>query len=413
MSLSGWASLRTVDGLMEGRLLLKNCSVLRSGGAVTRGNAVLIEGDTIRRVADDATLPALPGDWVVPCEGRLVMPGLVDCHSQLLAAQRGKGSPQPEEVAAISAHALALGLRHGVTTHLDHLHAPAFVEEALKAQATVAQRLGARLVQSHASSTALELDANAAAIALSKHSLVRGAIGLSSSSKCDDAILTRAADHRHRLDCGVHLRLAENEEDLATTFSRFGLQVASRLDAFGLLTPRTVGAFARALDRPGVQLASARRTLLAPWLDPHQPIGFEAMLSSGVALGPCTAGERTLWQAVASAVIGAHTVARAGRVQRAGEIAWQMLFDGPARLISAVFGGRFGNVAEGDTADLVVLDAIEAGEGVAWDRLPMAPVSWTIVGGRVVVREGQLLGIDFNALAADAARAVESIWART
>ncbi len=397
---------------MEGRLLLKNCSVLRPGGAVTRGNAVLIEGTQIQRVADDATIPALPGDWVVPCEGRLVMPGLVDCHSQLLAAQRGKGSAQPEEVAAISAHALALGLRLGVTTHLDHLHAPAAVHGALTAQATVAQRLGARLVQSHASSTAAELDANASAIEAPKHPLVRGAIGLSSSSRCDDVILTHAADLRRRLDCGVHLRLAENEEDLGTTFSRFGLQVASRLDAFGLLTPRTVGAFARTLDRPGVQLASARRTLLAPWLDLHQPVGFEAMLSSGVALGPCTAGERTIWQAVASAVAGAQSVARAGRVQRAGEIAWQMLFDGPARLISAVFGGRFGNIAEGDTADLVVLDAVEAGETLAFERLPLAPVSWTIVGGRVVVREGQLVGADFNALATDAARAVQAIWAR-
>ena len=136
------------------------------------------------------------------------------------------------------------------------------------------------------------------------------------------------------------------------------------------------------------------------------------MLSSGGALGPCTAGERTLWAAPASAVAAAQSVARAGRVKRVAEIPWQMLFDGPARLVGAVFGSKFGAVAEGETADLVLLDAVEAGDALSWDRLPLAPVSWTIVAGRVVVREGQLLGADFTALSADAARAVEAIWAR-
>lgn len=397
---------------MEGRLLLKNCALLRSGGAVARGQAVLVEGAAIARIADDAAIPALPGDWVVPCDGRLLMPGLVDCHADLLAATRGRGSPLPGEVAALSAHALALGLRHGVTTHFDHLFAPAAVEAALGAQAAAANAVGGRLVQSHASTSLPELDANAAAIRATTGDLVRGALGLHSSSRCDDPCLDHAGTLRRALDCGVHVRLAENEEDLSVTFSRFGVQVASRLDAFGLLTPKTVGAFVRTLDGPGVQLASARKTLLAPWLDLHHPSGFEAMLSSGVALGPCTAGERPVWAAASSAVAAAQSVARAGRVKRAGEIGWQMLFDGPARLLGAVFGGRFGGVAEGETADLVLLDAVEPGATVGWERLPLAPVAWTIVGGRVVVREGQLLGADFTALATDAAKAVEAVWAR-
>ena len=397
---------------MEGRLLLKNCSVLRSGGAVTRGQAVLIEGNRIARVAPDAAISALPGDWVVAGAGRLVMPGLVDCHSHLLAAARGRGLATAGEVAAISAHALALGLRLGVTTHLEHLHAPKAVQACLAAQAAVAQRLGARLIQSHASTSLGELDANAQAIADTKQPIVRGAIGLFSSARCDDDCLAHAGRLRQQLDCGIHLRMAENEEDLSTTFSRFGMQVASRLDSFGLLTARTVGAFARTLDGPGVQLASARKTLLAPWLDLHHPGGFEAMLSSGVALGACSAGERTVWAAVASAAGAAQSVARAGRVSRAAEVPWQLIFDGPARLVGAVFGEKFGSVGEGDTADLVLLDAIEAGASLSWDRLPLAPVAWTIVGGRVVVREGQLLGADFGALAGDAAQAVEAIWAR-
>ncbi len=397
---------------MEGRLLLKNCCVLRSGGALTRCQAVIIEGTEVTRVDADAAVRALPGDWVVACAGRLVMPGLVDCHSHLLSAVRGKGIAAPDEVASISGHALALGLRLGVTTHIEQLHAPGIVEAALRSQAAVAQRLGARLIHSHASTTVAELDANASAICEAKGGVVRGSIGLGPSSKCDDVCLAHASKLQRELDCGVHLRLAENEHDLRVTFSRFGVQVASRLDTFGLLTARTVGAFARTLDGSGVQLASARKTLLAPWLDLQHRGGFEAMLSSGVALGPCTAGQRTIWAAVASAAGAADTVARAGRVRQTDAIAWQMLFEGPSRLLNAVFGSKFGGVAAGQTADLVILDAVEAGDTLAWDRLPLAPVAWTIVDGRVVVREGQLLGADFTQLASAAAQAVDAIWAR-
>ncbi len=397
---------------MEGRLLVKNCSVLSAQGHVTRAQGVLIDGPRVTRVAPDAELVALPGDWVVQAEGRLLMPGLVDCHTQLLGALGGKGSATPAEVAAISAHALALGLRSGVTTHVELLHAPPEVRPALEAQGAIARRLGARLIQAHENLSIAQLEANAAAVRGATPDLVRTALGLGQSSRCEDEVLAHASRLRTELDCGVHLRLAESEEDLGVTFSRFGKQVADRLDGFGLLTPRTVGAFARSLDGPGAHLAARRGMLVAPWVDAAHAAGFEAMLGSGLALGPCTAGQRRVWDAVAAAAGAAATVARAGRLTRSAQVPWALLFDGPARLLTAFFGGQFGAVAAGHTADLVLLDAVEAPDAVAWSRLALAPVAWTIVEGRVVVREGQLLGADFTALANDAARAVASSWAR-
>jgi hypothetical protein len=38
--------------------------------------------------------------------------------------------------------------------------------------------------------------------------------------------------------------------------------------------------------------------------------------------------------------------------------------------------------------------------------------AWVIVGGRVVVREGQLLGHDYIELAREAAGALEALWKR-
>jgi 5-methylthioadenosine/S-adenosylhomocysteine deaminase len=96
----------------------------------------------------------------------------------------------------------------------------------------------------------------------------------------------------------------------------------------------------------------------------------------------------------------------------------QLLVSGPAELCSLVFGIPSGTVEPGSLGDLVVYDLIPAKEepgGQAQHlllRLAHAPVAWTIVGGRVVVREGQLLSHDFPALAAEAARVLESVVAR-
>jgi hypothetical protein len=82
-----------------------------------------------------------------------------------------------------------------------------------------------------------------------------------------------------------------------------------------------------------------------------------------------------------------------------------------------LFGQPCGTVEQSGLADLVVYDAVPSPDsdgfspGLLWS-LPQAPVAWTVVGGRVVVREGRLLGADFIELAHEAARALEAIRAR-
>ena len=58
---------------MEGRLLLKNCSVLGPDSRLRSGVSVLVEGDRITQVKEAEALPGLPGDWEVPCVGRWVV----------------------------------------------------------------------------------------------------------------------------------------------------------------------------------------------------------------------------------------------------------------------------------------------------------------------------------------------------
>src|SRR5262249_34614067 len=77
---------------MEGRLVLKQCALLRPGGRVQHHLAVLIDSSTSRTVAPDADVPVLPGDWAVEWRGRLVGPGLVDAPAHLVGAQLSPSS---------------------------------------------------------------------------------------------------------------------------------------------------------------------------------------------------------------------------------------------------------------------------------------------------------------------------------
>lgn len=437
---------------MEGRLLLKDCSVFRADGRVRSGMALLVDGGRIAQVTDDAELPARPGDWAVKCEGRLVTPGLVDCHTRLVGGQVTPWSghhllrPLEEryqlearleraltvaEVEALTAVAIARGLLRGTTFFVEHLHAPSCVEAALSVQARVAERLGARLLNSHASTSELggvpgpaQVEANAAYVAQVKaNPLVRGAMGVASSFCANDELLRTVGRLKEELGAGAHFRMAESDEDLALTWDRHGTRVVNRFETFGLLGGASVGAHARAIDRAEAQRLARTRTVvalsprLAHTLEGGSALGMEAVLLGQNLVGLGTDGSGTLWEELAASFTGVMTLARSGRMLDPDNLMATFLVGGPAELCTMVFGQPSGNLDVGAMADLVVHDFVPAQEAGNFTphllmQLSQARAAWTIVNGRVVVREGQLLAAPLLTLEREAARAVEAVWKR-
>ncbi len=437
---------------MDGRLLLKNCAVFRADGRVRTGMALVVQDGLIRHVAPDAEIPILPGDWEVSCRGRLVTPGLVDCHTHLVGGQllppTGRfllGAPSTRlehrrrvatlltagEVESLSRFAMARALRDGVTLAVEHLEAPSDVAGALEAQARAAMQLGLRLVTGHVTHSLLGdaaaqacLEANADfARRHRSHSLVRGALGFQASHTCEDDLLRRIGPLAEALDAPILFHLADGQDDLSTTYARYGKRVVPRLEELGLLGPRAIAARARAVDSGEAERLAATGTFVA--LSPRSHLtaerigdSLEALLTRHPLAGLGTSGHGTLWDEALAAFMRLIRVSRAGRLPDPDGALAQLLVRGPAELCTRLFRVPSGGVEEGRIADLVVYDCVPAVDpetGTSPNllgQLSRSPVAWTLVNGRVTVREGQLLGADYVELARDAAAALTSVWTR-
>ncbi|EPX62414.1 amidohydrolase [Cystobacter fuscus DSM 2262] len=437
---------------MEGRLVLKNCSIFRADGRGRAGMAVVIEGGLIRQVGSDEEIPVLPGDWEVACRGRLVMPGLVDCHSHLVGDLVMPPSSElllhpphirmeherllssfltPADVEVLSRHAMARALRSGVTLAVDHLSCPRDVLGGLEAMARSAEQLGMRLVASHCTH-ALDGDAQAVAQARANaefvrnqgsHPLVRGALGFHASWTSGDALLGELRRSREVSGSPIIFHLSEGDHDLAITWAKHSQRVVPRLESFGLLGPLSVAAYARSVDdAESIRLAeSGTCVALGPGASLLvEPGGrsLETLYGRQNLLGLGSAGHGNLWDALFVALGTSLSAARGSRLVDPDGVLVQLFSDGPAELCSRLFGMPSGTVEEGRLADLVVFDCVPALDPDSGQtphmigQLLRSRVAWTVVDGRVTVREGQVLGVDEVALAHDASVILSRLWAQ-
>src|SRR4051794_33858495 len=113
-----------MEGVPMGRLVLTNANLLDGEHPAVAGRTVVIDGDRIKSVTDEA-LPAgaaaTEGDTVVDLRGRTVMPGMATCHfhstyHDLGATPAPYGSEHPPAYLALMSHSnLMKALRSGYT----------------------------------------------------------------------------------------------------------------------------------------------------------------------------------------------------------------------------------------------------------------------------------------------------------
>lgn len=424
-----------------------------------RGASVLVDGHRIAAVGPAADLPG-EADEVIDARGHLVMPGMVNTHhhmtqsltraipatqdAELFGWLRGLypiwAGLTPEMVQVSTQVAMAELLLSGCTTSSDHLYIypnGINLEDSIEA----AQRIGMRFTASRGSMSLGEsqgglppdrvVEKEDAILAETQrlierwHDRAHGAMVNVAVAPCSPFSVSRdlmreSARLARAYGVRLHTHLAENDHDIAYTREKFDCTPAEYAQDLGWLGDDVWHAHCVKLDAPGIGLFARTRTGVAhcPCSNMRLASGIaplRQMLDAGVPVGLGVDGS--------ASNDGAHLVGEArqalllARVRRSldsfgcdhgpAEMTARNVLEVATRGGAQVLGrSDIGHLAPGMCADLALFDlrtlAFAGGavhDPVASLLLCASPqAAYTVVNGRVVVREGRLATVELEPL---------------
>jgi cytosine/adenosine deaminase-related metal-dependent hydrolase len=303
---------------------------------------------------------------------------------------------------AAARYYVAKALLAGTTTLFDHHESPGFIEGSLDVIADVCQELGIRAVLCYGA-TERNGGREEARRGLAecrrfleekRRPLVRGMVGLHASFTVSDETVREAGQLCRALDAPLHVHVAEDASDVRDARDRGYLGPLERLKELRALPPGSVLAHGVYLDRDQVRKAVKWGCWLVqnPRSNLGNDVGYPRTLeeSSLVALG--TDGHDAD-MCEEQAVLLQEGLKHGERKP----VLEQRLPAGRA-LVGERFGLSFAPLAPEGAADAVVRTERE--------------VRHVVVGGRLVVRDGELLTGDFEAIREEARTAAARLWSR-
>ncbi|MBI1851306.1 MAG: amidohydrolase family protein [Planctomycetes bacterium] len=306
---------------------------------------------------------------------------------------------------------VAEALLAGTTALVDHHESQNFIEGSLDVLANAAQELGIRLLVCYGATERNGQREEARRglaecrrfIRGNQRPLVRGLVGLHASFTLSDESIVDAGDLARSLRVAVHVHVAEDRADVDDAVRRGFVNPLQRLIALNALPPGSILAHGVHLDEASVRTADSKGLWLVqnPRSNEGNRVGYPGALfaSRRVALGtdgyPADmAAERAALERLAKEN-GDPCASNPGLLSARLDGAWRLLgerFDGP-------FGPPLGR---GRIADLVVRDL----------AAPDAPARHVVVGGRVVVEQGELVAADIDEIRAEAETEAARLWSR-
>ena len=443
-------------------MLIHNSTVVSWGATntVLPGHAVHVQGGLIDELGPDADLLArYPKDEKLDAGGQWLLPGLICAHTHFYSAfSRGLAIPgqAPKDFPEIlqrlwwpldksldegSVRISALihlvdAIKNGTTTLFDHHASPNFIDGSLDVIAEVVEQSGLRAALCYEVS---DRDGEAKSHAAIRENLrfidrvrsqhpaggrLSAVFGLHASLTLSDETLDRC---RAALPegAGFHIHVAEHEADQEDSLAKSGLRVVPRLVKHGILGPHSIAAHAVRVDAAEIDMLAAA----GGWVT-HQPrsnmnngVGaadVEALLAAGVKV--CLGNDgftQDMWSEWKSAYLLQKVWSRDPRKMNGADVV-RVAVDNNAALAANFFPGTsIGEISPGARADLILVD-YPAPTPVIAGNLPWhilfgfehKMVTTTIVDGRVLMRDRQLLTLDEADIAAQAREMAPRVWER-
>jgi 5-methylthioadenosine/S-adenosylhomocysteine deaminase len=392
-------------------------------GAVLNGEEVGVrcEGDTItalgRGVEPD------PGDETIDANGALLVPPLVNGHTHAaMTLFRGWGGDlplmrwlreviwpieaklEPEDVYWGTRLACAEMIRTGTTRFWDMYRHPAATARAVR-DAGLRATVGGPLFDVDGNTATTQKTATGALEELVEFGPEVGPVlAPHAIYTASEELLRWTAELATERELPIHIHLSETEQEVSNCLERHHVRPAAYLDRLGMLGPRTVLAHGVWLDRAELELIAERGcTVVAnPVANMKLAVGgvlpYPAARRAGVAVGLGTdgAGSNDSLDLLSDLKVFALAQRHAAGDPTVlpAEEAWHIATGANAPLLGA------SKLRAGEPADFLLLreSAPELSLGGLHSDLVYAAngsvIDTTVVGGRVLMRGGEVPGLD-------------------
>jgi len=426
--------------------------------ALLNDAGVLVEDGSISAVGPVADIQrAMPaGTPRLDARGGLILPGAIDAHSHFYSAlARGMPPADPaptsfpqilervwwrvdralslEDVETSALLGLAECVRCGATTLVDHHSSPNACAGSLDAIREAVETVGVRASLCYEVSDRNGPEAAEAAIEENRRFIralrqrpserIAAHFGLHALFTLSDETLARCVAVAREEGVGLHLHVAEDPVDVGYNLAHHGERPVQRLHRHGGLNRRTLAAHGVHLNDAEVALLAEAQAFVAhnPESNLNNAVGaapVPGLLARGVRVGLGSDGMSADLFAAARIAFLLHR-----HVSHDPRLGWDRVA-GPlrannAQLASELFDRPIGAIVVGAAADLVVLDydpptPISAENFGAHFVFGFGArhVASTVVGGRVLMRERELLTIDEPTLRRAAREQAAALWVR-
>ncbi|MCR4402876.1 MAG: putative aminohydrolase SsnA [Firmicutes bacterium] len=430
---------------------------LDSGGRVLDDGAIAIEDGVIREVGVTSEIREhYPGCEFVDAGGRVIMPGMINGHMHLYSTfARGmalKDAPPrtfmqilerlwwrldkalgPEDVYVSALVPLMDCVRCGTTTILDHHASPMAVPGILDEVARAVEEAGIRACLSYEVSDRDGEDIADQGIRENARFIRRcrgerdgrlaASFGLHAQMTLSDATLAKCREAAEGLDVGFHVHVAEGPEDVEDALAKSGKRVVERLDAFGILGPKTIAAHCVHVNEREMDILRERGVNVVhnPESNMGNAVGVAPvarMMGKGVRVGLGTDGYTAdMFESVKVANV-LHKLAEGNPSAAWAEVP-AMAFANNREIARRVFGLEVGTFEAGAAGDAIIVDyrpptPLDSRNYYSHVLFGMSGglVDTTIVAGRVLMRGRKLTGLDEERIVARSRELARKVWER-
>jgi len=320
-------------------------------------------------------------------------------------------------------------LSSGVTTFYDCLEAPFALPGCLAAQAEIVRRRGIRGVLSFeatervsAENGQLGLRENIAFIESCARSpgLVSGMMCFHTTFTCSEIFIRQAFAAAQELGVSVHMHCSEGAYEPKYTLEHFGKRPLHYYDGLGVAGPNMLASQCVQIDASEIALMAERGVRMS-----HMPLSncevgggiapVPELIEAGVQVGLGSDGYIDDFFEVMRGAFLLHKASHQDPGVMPANLVWYLATEGGAKALGLESIGR---IAPGWQADLQLIDARLptplAGHNL-YEQLLLyrnpSHVRATIVAGRTLVREGQVIGVGTGELLARTHAAATRLWA--